>query len=90
MNVKEEELWKKKPQIFQHAKNYNPPKILYYKDKKKPHNPFKILLYYNSLTNLSSFKHTSQNISSFKNPHIKNRPIIIIMYFYLGPPKKIH
>jgi hypothetical protein len=29
---------------------------------------------------ISSFNNTSQKKSSFKNPHIKNRPIIIIIF----------
>jgi hypothetical protein len=41
-------------------------------------------LYNNSiLTNLSSFNTSQKNILSFKNPHIENRPIIIII-IYLG------
>jgi len=35
-------------------------------------------IHYNSRTNLK-FQHNLAKISSFKNPHIKNRPIIIII-----------
>jgi hypothetical protein len=59
-----EELWKLKYFTMQ---KYNLPKILYKKPKS-----FKILQFYNE-----SQVSTQAKISSFKNPHIKNRPIII-------------
>jgi len=59
-----EELWKLKYFTMQ---KYNLPKILYKKPKS-----FKILQFYNK-----SQVSTQATISSFKNPHIKNRPIII-------------
>jgi hypothetical protein len=48
--------------LFHHAKN-----IIFNKSSQRNPNPSK---YYNSVTNLSSFK-TQAKISSFKNPHIK-------------------
>jgi hypothetical protein len=70
LKAKEEELWK--------LKYFSMPK---YNLQKNPLKETKILqrYYYNSITNLK-FQHKAK-ISSFKNAHIKNRPII----YYLGP-----
>jgi hypothetical protein len=47
--------------------------IIFKKSSKTNQNPWR---YYNSITNLKF--QTQAKISSFQNPHIKNRPIIII------------
>jgi hypothetical protein len=52
------------------CKNYNLQKKIPLKETQNP------LRYYNSVTNLK-FQHELAQILSFKNPHIKNRPIII-------------
>jgi hypothetical protein len=44
------------------------------KFSKRNQNPSRY--YFNSITNLN-FQHNLAKISCFKNPHIKNRPIII-------------
>ncbi len=53
-------------QIFQFAKN-----IIFKKSSKRNQNPSR---YLNSITNFK-FQHKPK-ISSFSNPHVKNRPII--------------
>jgi hypothetical protein len=49
--------------------------ILFKNPLKETKNPSR---YYNSITDLK-FQHKPRYQSSFKNPHIKNRPIIIII-----------
>jgi len=68
LKAKEEELWKLKYFTMQKLQSSNNP-------LKETQNPS---IHYNSRTNLK-FQHNLAKISSFKNPHIKNRPIIIII-----------
>jgi hypothetical protein len=62
---KEEELWKLK--YFTQTQKYNLQKILL----KKTQSPSRDCT---SITNLK-FQHKPNKFSSFKNPHIKNRPM---------------